>query len=74
MKNYPTPDKELYALVQSAKKWKHYVDRRGDQKPLVIRSVLRYADENQGGLNRRKKKARIYVEEDCLRTAEKDLC
>ena len=23
--NYPTYDKELYALVQSVKKWKHYI-------------------------------------------------
>ena len=23
--NYPTYDKELYALVQSIKKWKHYL-------------------------------------------------
>ena len=23
--NYPTHDKELYALVQSVKKWKHYL-------------------------------------------------
>jgi hypothetical protein len=23
--NYPTNDKELYALVQSVKKWKHYL-------------------------------------------------
>ena len=23
--NYPTYDKELYALVQSMKKWKHYL-------------------------------------------------
>jgi hypothetical protein len=23
--NYPTSDKELYAVVQSVKKWKHYL-------------------------------------------------
>ena len=25
VRNYPTDDKELYALVQSVKKWKHYL-------------------------------------------------
>ena len=37
--NYPTYDKDLYALVQSVKKWKHYLISKGtiihtDHQPL----------------------------------------
>lgn len=32
--NYPTYDKELYALVQSVKKWKHYI--MGKEKIIHI--------------------------------------
>ena len=39
--NYPTYDKELYALVQSVKKWKHYLLEKEtiihiDNHPLLL--------------------------------------
>lgn len=40
MTNYPTYDKELYVLVQSVKKWKHYLMGKetiidSDHQPLL---------------------------------------
>ena len=42
--NYPTYDKELYALVQSVKKWKHYLMGKEtiihtDHQPLQVLTV-----------------------------------
>ena len=34
--NYPTYDKELYALVQSVKKWKHYLMGKETSSILII--------------------------------------
>lgn len=40
--NYPTYDKELYALVQSVKKWKHYLMGKETVYILIIRDFNIY--------------------------------
>jgi hypothetical protein len=40
MINYPTYDKELYALVLSVKKWKHYVEIMQLQSVFLLLSNI----------------------------------
>ena len=44
--NYPTHDKELYSLVQSVKKWKHYMVEKGNNNTYQSSTIIVYLVTN----------------------------
>jgi hypothetical protein len=45
--NYPTYDKELYALVQSVKKWNHYLMGKGDNNSYRSSTITIFSITDQ---------------------------